>query len=104
MEFCFHLSGVNLHNCTDAPESSPGHNLPESLSLMSTAFQTDNKPGAAIAANPKPHSTATTSARRARWTGILLVIVAAIVYGLTLDTGLASGELRGGDLITHHYA
>jgi len=40
----------------------------------------------------------------ARWVGILLLLGAATLYLLTLDTGLTTGELRGGDLITHHYA
>jgi hypothetical protein len=40
-------------------------------------------------------------ARRAGWTAIVL---AALLYGLTLDSGLRPDELQGGDLITHQYA
>ena len=35
---------------------------------------------------------------------IAIVTVFAVVYWLTLDTGLQPYELRGGDLITHQYA
>jgi len=40
-------------------------------------------------------------ARRAGWA---VVILAALLYGLTLDSGLRPDELQGGDLITHQYA
>jgi len=36
--------------------------------------------------------------------GIVLLLAAALLYGLTLDNGLRPGELEGGDLITHQYA
>jgi len=36
--------------------------------------------------------------------GILLLAGFALLYALTLDTGLRPGELEGGDLITHQYA
>lgn len=39
-----------------------------------------------------------------RWGGILLVTAFALVYALTIDTGLQPYELHGGDLITHQYA
>ena len=42
--------------------------------------------------------------RRQRFGGILLVLVAALIYMATLDTGLQPYELLGGDLITHQYA
>lgn len=44
------------------------------------------------------------SLRAARWTGVALVAAAALLYLVTLDTGLQPGELVGGDLITHQYA
>ncbi len=42
--------------------------------------------------------------RHARWSGIALVLAAALLYLVTLDNGLRPGELAGGDLITHQYA
>ena len=39
-----------------------------------------------------------------RWGLLLLIATFAIVYALTLDTGLQPYELHGGDLITHQYA
>jgi len=42
--------------------------------------------------------------RPALLAGILLILLAAILYGATLDNGVRLGELMGGDLITHHYA
>jgi hypothetical protein len=36
--------------------------------------------------------------------GLLLLIAFAVIYALTLDTGLQPQELHGGDLITHQYA
>ena len=36
--------------------------------------------------------------------GIILVLIFAVVYLLTLQNGLRAGELEGGDLITHQYA
>ncbi|MGQ9501521.1 MAG: protein O-mannosyl-transferase family [Anaerolineae bacterium] len=44
------------------------------------------------------------SPRLAYWAGWGVVILAAVLYLLTLDTGLRPDELRGGDLITHQYA
>jgi hypothetical protein len=41
---------------------------------------------------------------RQRLVGIVLVLLAALLYAITLDTGLQPGELQGGDLITHQYA
>ncbi|MEZ4729504.1 MAG: DUF2723 domain-containing protein [Caldilineaceae bacterium] len=38
------------------------------------------------------------------WLGLLLLVAAILLYGLTLDNGLRPGELEGGDLITHQYA
>jgi hypothetical protein len=38
------------------------------------------------------------------WVGMLVLLVVAGLYFLTLDTGLRSEELSGGDLITHQYA
>jgi hypothetical protein len=40
----------------------------------------------------------------ARWAGLVVVLAAAVLYLLTLDTGLRPDELQGGDLITHQYA
>jgi hypothetical protein len=40
----------------------------------------------------------------ARWAGALVVLLAGLLYLLTLDTGLRPDELVGGDLITHQYA
>lgn len=39
-----------------------------------------------------------------RWGGIVLLGLASVLYLLTLDNGLTSEELVGGDLITHQYA
>lgn len=36
--------------------------------------------------------------------GWLLLLLAAALYFVTLDTGFALAELEGGDLITHQYA
>lgn len=36
--------------------------------------------------------------------GVLVLLAAALIYLLTLDTGLRPDELAGGDLITHQYA
>ena len=44
------------------------------------------------------------SASVASLAGWLLLVIAAIVYFATLDTGLLPRELEGGDLITHQYA
>jgi hypothetical protein len=41
---------------------------------------------------------------RQRLVGLVLVLLAALLYAITLDTGLQPGELQGGDLITHQYA
>lgn len=38
------------------------------------------------------------------WAGAATIIVAALLYLLTLDNGLRPDELTGGDLITHQYA
>jgi hypothetical protein len=38
------------------------------------------------------------------WAGLSVVLLAAILYLITLDTGLRPEELSGGDLITHQYA
>jgi hypothetical protein len=38
------------------------------------------------------------------WAGVMLLLLAAGLYMLTLDTGLRAEELVGGDLITHQYA
>lgn len=40
----------------------------------------------------------------ARWSGVILLIGTALLYGATLDNGLQPEELIGGDLITHQYA
>ncbi len=42
--------------------------------------------------------------RRVLGAGVVLLVLAAALYLLTLDNGLAPGELVGGDLITHQYA
>ena len=39
-----------------------------------------------------------------RIAGLVLVVAAVVLYVSTLDNGLQSGELLGGDLITHQYA
>jgi hypothetical protein len=44
------------------------------------------------------------SLRVARWGGVILIVVTALLYASTLDNGLRPGELEGGDLITHQYA
>lgn len=40
----------------------------------------------------------------ARWAGILLLVLAGLLYAATLDNGFQPRELEGGDLITHQYA
>ena len=40
----------------------------------------------------------------ARWAGWGVVLLALLLYMLTLDSGLRPDELSGGDLITHQYA
>ena len=40
----------------------------------------------------------------ALWVGVLVVLLALVLYLLTLDNGLRPDELLGGDLITHHYS
>ena len=57
-------------------------------------------------------ATSTASWRQARplWqqpavaAGLLVLLAALILYGVTLDDGLRLEELQGGDLITHQYA
>ncbi len=51
-----------------------------------------DQPGKFLRGNPVP------------WIGVILLLLATVLYGVTLDNGLQSGELEGGDLITHHYA
>jgi hypothetical protein len=38
------------------------------------------------------------------WASLVVILLAAILYIFTLDTGLRPDELSGGDLITHQYA
>lgn len=38
------------------------------------------------------------------WAGLGVILLAATLYLITLDTGLRPDELSGGDLITHQYA
>jgi hypothetical protein len=38
------------------------------------------------------------------WAGVSVILLAAALYLITLDTGLRPEELSGGDLITHQYA
>ncbi|MFQ5612196.1 MAG: protein O-mannosyl-transferase family [Anaerolineae bacterium] len=45
-----------------------------------------------------------TNPRLARRAGLIVILAAALLYLLTLDTGLRFEELGGGDLITHQYA
>ncbi len=42
--------------------------------------------------------------RRRNLGGAVLLALALLLYGFTLDNGLQPYELHGGDLITHHYA
>lgn len=53
---------------------------------------------------PLPDADVWRSPRLARWAGWLVVLLAGLLYLLTLDTGLRPDELAGGDLITHQYA
>jgi len=53
---------------------------------------------------PKRRITDLRAAAQVGWIGAILLIAAALLYGLTLDNGLRPGELEGGDLITHQYA
>lgn len=41
---------------------------------------------------------------RRTWAGWIVIMLAALLYLMTLDTGLRPDELSGGDLITHQYA
>ena len=41
---------------------------------------------------------------QARGPAVILIFAFALLYAFTLDNGLRSGELAGGDLITHQYA
>ncbi len=50
------------------------------------------------------HPTPDTQRTAARATGVILVVLFAVLYLLTLDNGLRPEELAGGDLITHQYA
>ncbi|MBE2239419.1 MAG: DUF2723 domain-containing protein [Caldilineaceae bacterium] len=45
-----------------------------------------------------------TETNRRNLAGVLLLGLALLLYALTLDNGLQSSELIGGDLITHQYA
>jgi hypothetical protein len=38
------------------------------------------------------------------WAGLIVILLAALLYLITLDSGLRPDELSGGDLITHQYA
>ncbi len=42
--------------------------------------------------------------KRRNWAGVLLLMLALLLYLATLDNGLQPEELIGGDLITHQYA
>jgi hypothetical protein len=42
--------------------------------------------------------------RLACWAGLGVILLTAVLYVATLDTGLRPDELSGGDLITHQYA
>ena len=43
------------------------------------------------------------AARRRLWAGMALLVLALLLYILTIDNGLRPEELIGGDLITHQY-
>ncbi|MBK8797318.1 MAG: hypothetical protein IPM07_13625 [Anaerolineales bacterium] len=45
-----------------------------------------------------------TETRRRNLAGAILLLLALLLYAVTLDNGLQPGELLGGDLITHQYA
>lgn len=53
---------------------------------------------------PLPHNPTPVRRNPALWAGVVLIVLAAFLYAVTLDTGLEPRELDGGDLITHHYA
>jgi hypothetical protein len=42
--------------------------------------------------------------KHSAWAGGVVILLAAFLYLVTLDTGLRPDELSGGDLITHQYA
>ena len=46
----------------------------------------------------------TTARKWQRVVGLALVLLAGLLYAMTLDDGLQPDELLGGDLITHQYA
>ena len=52
---------------------------------------------------PAPQA-ARPAARRRLWAGMALLVLALLLYILTIDNGLRPEELIGGDLITHQYA
>ena len=55
-------------------------------------------------ASPAEYSDLWHNPRLARWAGWAVIVLAALLYLATLDTGLRPDELSGGDLITHQYA
>ena len=65
-----------------------------------------NIPASGVTTQPAPATVREMGSRPASQTlaGILVILAFAILYLLTLDDGLRSGELAGGDLITHQYA
>jgi hypothetical protein len=57
-----------------------------------------------LASSPAEYDDLWHSPRLAGWAGWAVIVLAALLYLVTLDTGLRPDELSGGDLITHQYA
>lgn len=55
-------------------------------------------------ATPRAQPELRQALRRRNLGGAVLLALALLLYGFTLDNGLQPYELHGGDLITHHYA
>ena len=53
---------------------------------------------------PQPYNARVTPSRTPVVAGLVLLVLFAALYVVTLDNGLRGGELEGGDLITHQYA
>ena len=69
--------------------------------MVTTTTATLSPQSTSVAATAHPSASARRWQRRAGW---LLLLLALLLYGATLDNGLQPEELVGGDLITHQYA
>ena len=69
--------------------------------MVTTTTATLSPQSTSVASTAHPSASARHRQRRAGW---LLLLLALLLYGATLDNGLQPEELVGGDLITHQYA